>query len=44
VLDDTLELKEPIIDWGAGGALAISPCGLGSVRLDSDSMSEPAVE
>ena len=44
VLDDTLELKEPIMDCGAGGWLDIKPCGLGSVRPESDSMSDPAVE
>jgi len=44
VLDDTLELKEPIIDCGAGGWLDMSPWGLGSVRPDIDSMSDPVVE
>lgn len=44
VLLDTLELNWLIIDCGAGGWLAIRPCGRGRVRDEIDSMSEPAVE
>jgi hypothetical protein len=44
VLDDTFELNEPIIDCGAGGWLDINPWGLGSVRPERDSMSDPVVE
>lgn len=43
-LDETLELKDPIMDWGAGGWLDRSPWGLGSVRPDNDSMSDPVAE
>jgi hypothetical protein len=44
-LDDTRELKEPIMDWGAGGGwLAMSPWGRGRVRPDRDSMSDPVAE
>jgi hypothetical protein len=31
-LADTLELNEPIIDWGAGGMFAGRPDGRGRVR------------
>ncbi len=44
VLDDTLELKEPIMDCGAGGRFApMSPLGRGKVRalrLSIDSAAE----
>ena len=43
VLDDTLELNWPIMDWGAGGGCVIK-LGRGSVRDVTDSMSDPAVE
>jgi hypothetical protein len=47
VLLATLELNDPIIDWGAGGTAVPArspPFGRGSVLLDIDSMSDPAVE
>ena len=41
VFDETLELKEPIMDCGAGGRFELmSPEGLGSVRDEMDSISE----
>lgn len=45
VLDETLELNWPIIDCGAGGIPPLRrPEGRGSVREDTDSISEPAFE
>ena len=45
VLDETLELNWPIMDWGAGGIWEpIRPWGRGRVRELTDSMSDPAVE
>jgi hypothetical protein len=41
---ETLELKELIMDWGAGSWFDIKPWGLGNVRLERDSISDPAVE
>jgi len=41
VFDETLELKEPIMDCGAGGGLEpMSPVGLGNVLDEMDSISE----
>ena len=44
VPDTILELKELIMDCGAGGWLDIKPWGRGSVRPERDSRSDPAVE
>ena len=44
-LEEILELNWPIMDFGAGGMPPLSrPEGRGSVREETDSMSEPVFE
>ena len=44
MLEETLELNCPIMDWGAGGGWAAIMLGRGNVREVTDSISDPAVE